>query len=224
MKNYWCMLLLFCSAVQAQTSMEAKQLLDRVAEKMKTYDNLSFDFTYALVNQKENIRQETKGFITVAGEKYRLEIPEANQIFDGQQRYTIVPENEEVTISGADSEDELVINPTELLFFYQEGYDYHVDIQQNVSGRQIQYVKLIPANQEEQMAYLLLGIDRSNLSIYRLIEIGTNGTQTTLTVKNFSTNQTLASNLFTTSIGISLGGCVSLLSAWIEDSTYSIGQ
>ena len=197
MKNYWCMLLLSFSAVQAQTSMEAKQLLDRVAEKMKTYDNLSFDFTYALVNQKENIRQETKGFITVAGEKYRLEIPEANQIFDGQQRYTIVPENEEVTISGADSEDEMVINPTELLFFYQEGYDYHVDIQQNVSGRQIQYVKLIPANQEEQMAYLLLGIDRSNLSIYRLIEIGTNGTQTTLTVKNFSTNQTLASNLFT---------------------------
>ncbi len=197
MKNYWCMLLLFCSAAQAQTSMEAKQLLDRVAEKMKTYDNLSFDFTYALVNQKENIRQETKGVITVAGENYRLEIPEAIQIFDGQQRYTIVPENEEVTISGADSEDEMVINPTELLFFYQEGYDYHMDIQQNVSGRQIQYVKLIPANQEEQMAYLLLGIDRSNLSIYRLIEIGTNGTQTTLTVKNFSTNQTLASNLFT---------------------------
>ncbi len=197
MKNYWCMLLLFCSAVQAQTSMEAKQLLDRVAEKMKTYENLSFDFTYALVNQKENIRQETKGVITVAGENYRLEIPEAIQIFDGQQRYTIVPENEEVTISGADSEDEMVINPTELLFFYQEGYDYHMDIQQNVSGRQIQYVKLIPANQEEQMAYLLLGIDRSNLSIYRLIEIGTNGTQTTLTVKNFSTNQTLASNLFT---------------------------
>ena len=197
MKNYWCMLLLFCSAVQAQTSMEAKQLLDRVAEKMKTYDNLSFDFTYALVNQKENIRQETKGVITVAGENYRLEIPEAIQIFNGQQRYTIVPENEEVTISGADSEDEMVINPTELLFFYQEGYDYHMDIQQNVSGRQIQYVKLIPSNQEEQMAYLLLGIDRSNLSIYRLIEIGTNGTQTTLTVKNFSTNQTLASNLFT---------------------------
>ena len=197
MKNYWCMLLLFCSAVQAQTSMEAKQLLDRVAEKMKTYDNLSFDFTYALVNQKENIRQETKGVITVAGENYRLEIPEAIQIFDGQQRYTIVPENEEVTISGADSEDEMVINPTELLFFYQEGYDYHMDIQQNVSGRQIQYVKLIPSNQEEQMAYLLLGIDRGNLSIYRLIEIGTNGTQTTLTVKNFSTNQTLASNLFT---------------------------
>ena len=197
MKNYWCMLLLFCSAVQAQTSMEAKQLLDRVAEKMKTYDNLSFDFTYALVNQKENIRQETKGVITVAGENYRLEIPEAIQIFDGQQRYTIVPENEEVTISGADSEDEMVINPTELLFFYQEGYDYHMDIQQNVSGRQIQYVKLIPANQEEQMAYLLLGIDRSNLSIYRLIEIATNGTQTPLTVKNFSTNQTLASNLFT---------------------------
>lgn len=197
MKNYWCMLLLFCSAVQAQTSMEAKQLLDRVAKKMKTYDNLSFDFTYALVNQKENIRQETKGVITVAGENYRLEIPEAIQIFDGQQRYTIVPENEEVTISGADSEDEMVINPTELLFFYQEGYDYHMDIQQNVSGRQIQYVKLIPANQDEQMAYLLLGIDRSNLSIYRLIEIGTNGTQTTLNVKNFSTNQTLASNLFT---------------------------
>jgi outer membrane lipoprotein-sorting protein len=197
MKYYWLLIFLFATTLQAQTSMEAKQLLDKVATKMKTYDNLSFDFSYTLVNQKENIRQETEGFIAVQGEKYRLEIPEATQIFDGEQRYTIVPDNEEVTISDATSEDDMVLNPTELLFFYQEGYDYHMDIKQNVSGRQIQFIKLIPAKQEEQMAYLLLGIDTNSLAIYRLIEIGNNGTQTTLTVKDFKTNEALKGDLFT---------------------------
>lgn len=179
----------------AQTSMEAKKILDAVANKISSYENLQFNFTYILNNRQENIRQESKGSVLVAGERYKLEFMGMEQLFDGEKTYTIVPENEEVTISTSD-EDELGINPTKLLRFYLEGYDYQMDIRQKVSGNIIQYIKLIPSEENPDIDHLLLGINRKNLSIYRLIEVGSNGTQTTLTLINQIVNQPINASPF----------------------------
>lgn len=80
--------------------------------------------------------------------------------------------------------------------FYQEGYAFEWDIKQNVKGRMIQYVKLIPTEASTEVDYLLLGIDTLKKTIYRLIEIGTNQTRTTLTLSNFLSNVQLTSNFF----------------------------
>lgn len=181
--------------LSAQTSMEAKNILDAVAETFSKQENLQFNFTYVLNNRQENIRQEAKGKVVVAGERYKLDFMGIEQLFDGEKTYTIVPENEEITISAA-QEDDLGINPTELLRFYVKGYDYQMDIKQNVKGRPIQFIKLIPSEENPDIQYLLLGIDTNANSIYRLIEVGSNGTQTTLTLNNQLVNQPLAEDYF----------------------------
>jgi len=181
--------------LSAQTSMEAKNILDAVAETISKQENLQFNFTYVLNNRQENIRQEAKGKVVVAGERYKLDFMGIEQLFDGEKTYTIVPENEEITISAA-QEDDLGINPTELLRFYVKGYDYQMDIKQNVKGRPIQFIKLIPSEENPDIQYLLLGIDTNAISIYRLIEVGSNGTQTTLTLNNQLVNQPLAEDYF----------------------------
>lgn len=181
--------------LSAQTSMEAKNILDAVAETISKQENLQFNFTYVLNNRQENIRQEAKGKVVVAGERYKLDFMGIEQLFDGEKTYTIVPENEEITISAA-QEDDLGINPTELLRFYVKGYDYQMDIKQNVKGRPIQFIKLIPSEENPDIQYLLLGIDTNANSIYRLIEMGSNGTQTTLTLNNQLVNQPLAEDYF----------------------------
>jgi len=181
--------------LSAQTSMEAKNILDAVAETISKQENLQFNFTYVLNNRQENIRQEAKGKVVVAGERYKLDFMGIEQLFDGKKTYTIVPENEEITISAA-QEDDLGINPTELLRFYVKGYDYQMDIKQNVKGRPIQFIKLIPSEENPDIQYLLLGIDTNANSIYRLIEVGSNGTQTTLTLNNQLVNQPLAEDYF----------------------------
>jgi len=181
--------------LSAQTSMEAKNILDAVAETISKQENLQFNFTYVLNNRQENIRQEAKGKVVVAGERYKLDFMGIEQLFDGEKTYTIVPENEEITISAA-QEDDLGINPTELLRFYVKGYDYQMDIKQNVKGRPIQFIKLIPSEENPDIQYLLLGIDTNANSIYRLIEVGSNGTQTTLTLNNQLVNQPLAEDYF----------------------------
>ena len=189
-------LLVVVQLSNAQTSLEAKALLDRVSKQIKSYENLTFDFLYVLENKQEDIRQEAKGDVVVAGERYKLNFLNIIQLADGVKTYTIIPENEEVTISKANDEQNFGINPSKLLYFYKSGYDYQWDIKQNVLGKEIQFVKLIPSDENKDISYLLLGVDTKANHIYRLIEIGKNGTRTTLTVKNQNENVNLATDFF----------------------------
>ena len=80
--------------------------------------------------------------------------------------------------------------------FYEEGYNYKMDILQNVKGRKIQYVKLIPIDSNAEIKHVLLGIDATTKHIYNLIEVGKNGVKTILTVNSFKTNQAIPKTLF----------------------------
>ncbi|MGG5488017.1 MULTISPECIES: LolA family protein [Flavobacteriaceae] len=189
------LVLLISFSTVAQNS--AKNLLNEVSAKIKSYENISIDFKYALKNTSENIDQETRGDVVMQGEKYRLNILGATRIFDGKTLYTISPDDEEVTISSDNSEDESTITPSKMLSFYEDGYTYTMDIVQNVNGRKIQYVKLSPIDTNSEIKQVLLGIDAQTKHIYNLIEVGKNGTKTTLTVNSFKTNEPISKSLFT---------------------------
>ena len=182
--------------IQAQTPEAAKKLLDEVSKTISGFENLTFDFTYVLENRQENIRQETKGSATISGDFYKLNFLGNEQLFDGEKTYTIIPENEEITISSLEDDNDFGINPSKLLVFYREGYAFQWDIKQNVKNRIIQFVKLIPIEENKDLKYLLLGIDLKTKTIFRLIEITTSQTRTTLTLKNLKTNMTLRSDFF----------------------------
>lgn len=197
MKKILILLLIFGSSVFAQDSNKAKALLKEVSNKVNSYDNISIDFKYVLDNTSENIKQETRGDVVLQGDNYKLNILGITRIFNGKTLYSISPEDEEVTISNEDGNDENTITPSKMLSFYQDGYTYKMDIVQNVRGRKIQYVKLNPIDSNSEIKYVLLGIDAETKHIYNLIETGENGTKTTLTVNSFKTNTPLSKSLFT---------------------------
>ena len=196
MKKLLVLFLLASSTIFAQDN-DAKKLLNEVSAKAKGYDNIAIDFKYVLENTEENIKQETKGDVVMQGENYRLNILGITRIFDGTTIYSISPEDEEVTVSKGSDQDESTITPSKMLSFYKEGFTYKMDIIQDVSGRKIQYVKLIPIDSNSEIKYVLLGVDTKTKHIYRLIEVGKNGTKTTLTVNSFKTNEPLSKSLFT---------------------------
>lgn len=198
MRVFQTVIFLFLTLMlKAQSPEEAKKLLDEVSATIASFDNLSFDFTYVLENRPENIRQETNGFATISGDLYKVNFLGNEQLFDGEKTYTIVPENEEITISSPEEGDDFGINPSELLVFYKKGYAYQWDIRQSVLGRPIQFIKLIPNQENKDLKYLLLGVDMETKTIYRLIEIASSDTRTTLTLKNLKTNTSLRPDFFT---------------------------
>lgn len=111
-----CILLVSFSS-QAQDATKAKNLLDEVSEKVKSYENIIIDFKYALNNPKENINQESKGSVTLKGNLYNLDFMGVTKIFDGKKVYTIVPEDEEISISKFDDNDDNAVTPSKMLTF-----------------------------------------------------------------------------------------------------------
>ncbi|MGB5554544.1 MAG: outer membrane lipoprotein carrier protein LolA [Flavobacteriaceae bacterium] len=198
MKNVFLFTLTICISFlsHAQNSDKAKALLDEVYTKVKSYDNMVVDFKWVLHNTEADINQETRGDVTMQGDKYLGNLFGAKQLFDGQKVYTIVPENEEVTIEDK-SEDDNALTPSKMLTFYKQGHKYEWDILQTVQGRKIQYIKLTPIDSNAEVQSILLGIDAETKHIYKLIETGKNGTVTTITVNSFKTNQPLSKTLFT---------------------------
>ncbi len=196
MRTISLMLFSFLFATIAIAQDGSKQLLKDVSEKVKSYENVQIEFKYNLNNAKENVSQETRGNVSLSGDKYALEMLGIKRIFDGKKIYTIVPEDEEVTISNFDPNMDTEITPSQMLTFYEEGYTSKMDIVQDVKGRKIQYVELRPIDNQTEIKKILLGIDVQTKHIYKLIQVDNNDTKYTVTVQSFKSNQPIPQSLF----------------------------
>src|SRR5699024_8240388 len=119
------------------------------------YDNIQIDFKYNLNNTKENVNQETRGNVSLSGDKYVLEMLGIKRIFDGEKIYTIVPEDEEVTISKFDPNADEEITPSKMLSFYENGYSSKMDIIQDVKGRKKQYININTINKNNSIKKII---------------------------------------------------------------------
>lgn len=183
---------------EAQNDPRAEQLLDKVASKFKNYKSVYAEFSYELYNPDAMVKQETNGRVTIAGNKYRAEYMGVTDIFDGHKRYVIIPETKEVNITtpAADNKELPELTPATLFSFFKKGYMMKWDIKQNAGGRIIQYVKLLPIK-ENDIKYVLLGIDTKTYNIYKAIIIQKNGTRITINIRKFKTNVPVNDQMFT---------------------------
>tara|TARA_B110000196_G_C21096774_1_gene640421 strand:+ start:646 stop:1311 length:666 start_codon:yes stop_codon:yes gene_type:complete len=180
----------------SQNSEEAVKLLNKVSENIKSYDNIYINYTYTLFNSEEDINQTNKGSFVTENDKWKFVMLDVTRIFDGDKLYTISPDDEEVTISTQNPDDESTITPNKMLYFYEEGYNFEMDIVQYVGRKKIQYVKLVPMDSDAEIKYILMGIDVEFNQIYKVIETGINDTQTTIAIIDFEVNLPLEESLF----------------------------
>jgi outer membrane lipoprotein-sorting protein len=179
----------------SQNEPKAEKLVGEVLEQIKNYENISVKFSYNLENQATNTSEETNGEVYINGEKYRMELDGNIIIYDGQKLYTVNNTDEEVKISSVDEEDNS-ISPSKMLTFFEEGYNYKWDIEQNQKGRIIQYIKLIPIDTNADYKNVLLGTDKYTKNISNVIYTMNNGTRTEIKIYSFKTDQPLSENLF----------------------------
>ena len=184
----------------SQENSDAELLLNKVSENIKSYENIYINYAYTLQNLEEDINQTNNGSFVTENDSWRFEMLGVTRIFDGEKLYSISPDDEEVTISSQDPEDETTITPNQMLYFYEDGYYFEMDESRLIGNGQfrkkIQYVKLIPKDSEAEIKYILLGIDTEFNQIYEVIETGKNETVTTISIVDFEFNLPLDANLF----------------------------
>jgi len=180
----------------SQNSNEAKSLLDEVAKKVETYENIYIEFNHKFDNSEAEIHQETRGSVTLKGDLYHLNYMGTEQLFDGNKVYLIIHEDEEVIIQKPSENEEETLTPSKMFSFYKNGYTYKMGELKNIKGIKIQYVKLTPIDSNSEITSVLVGIDIKTKHIYNVIETGANSTITTLEVRTFKTNQPISEKLF----------------------------
>lgn len=200
MKKLLLLIFGFCTLGYSQDNLDAELLLNKVSDNIKSYENIYINYAYTLKNLEEDISQTNNGSFVTENDNWRFEMLGVTRIFDGDKLYSISPDDEEVTISSQDPEDETTITPNKMLYFYEDGYYFEMDESRLIGNGQfrkkIQYVKLVPKDSEAEIKYILLGIDTEFNQIYEVIETGKNETVTTISIVDFEFNLPLDANLF----------------------------
>lgn len=186
---------LVATATFAQNS--AKDLLDKVAAKVESYENIEIEFNHVFENVEADIKQEARGKVILQKDKYHLYYMGTEQIFDGAKTFLIIHEDEEVIIQNLDDiEEEENITPSKLFSFYKNGYAYEMGGIKTVNGIKTQEVILKPINSDSTVDNIIVAIDNKTNHIYSISETGRNSSKTVLTIRSMETNQPISEKLF----------------------------
>lgn len=207
MKKTYTLLILILNTlvIFSQNDPKAEELLNKVSENIKGYESMYININHNLSNLEEDIDQTNKVSFVKKGTKYNVKWNNITFIYDGEKLFTINPDDEEVTVSTEDLDEESTITPNKILTFFEDGYEFKMDITQDVTvldyyeqrtRKLLQYVKLIPIDSESEIDYILLAIEKKNNRIYKSIEKGKNGTTTTYTITSFEVDLPLDDDLF----------------------------
>lgn len=207
MKKIYILLILLSNTliIFSQNDLEAEKLLNKVSENIKTYESMYININHNLSNEEEDIDQTNKVSFVKKGDKYNVKWNNITFIYNGEKLYTINPDDEEVTVSTEDLDEESTITPNKILTFFEDGYEFKMDIKQDVTvvdyyeqsvRKLLQYVKLVPIDSDSEIEYILLAIEKKNNRIYKSIERGKNGTITTYTITSFEVDLPLNNDLF----------------------------
>ena len=205
-KTYTLIILLLNTLIiTSQNDQQAEDLLNKVSENIKAYESMYININHNLSNEEEDIDQTNKVSFVKKGDRYNVKWNDITFIYDGKKLYTINPDDEEVTISTEDLDEESTITPNKILTFFEEGYEFKMDITQDVTvidyyeqktRKLLQYIKLIPIDSDSEIDFILLAIEKKNNRIYKSTEKGKNGTITTYTITSFEVDLPLNDNLF----------------------------
>ena len=207
MKKVYTLLILILNTlvIFSQNDPKAEELLNKVSENIKGYESMYININHNLSNLEEDIDQTNKVSFVKKGTKYNVKWNNITFIYDGEKLFTINPDDEEVTVSTEDLDEESTITPNKILTFFEDGYEFKMDITQDVTvldyyeqrtRKLLQYIKLIPIDSESEIDYILLAIEKKNNRIYKSVEKGKNGTTTTYTITSFEVDLPLDDDLF----------------------------
>jgi len=116
---------------------KAKDILNKLSEKTRSYSSIEAHFTNTFSNSATKINEKQKGILYLKGDAFRLELEGQSVLSDGETNWIFLKDEEELNISEQEEgEDEL--SPTKIFTLYEEGYkykfvsedskNYHVDL------------------------------------------------------------------------------------------------
>lgn len=187
--------LLVVQAAFAQYDPQALATLDAMSKKYKAYTSFEANITTTMTNETEGVKEESKGKITVKGDKYRLVIPEQEIINNGTTQWTYIPNAKEVTVDNYDPNTS-EINPSKIYEIYKKGFKYLHNGERTEGGVVVEEIDLVPEKKDAQFFKIKMVISKKDRSIQSWTMLDKSGNKYKYTISKFTPNVTVADTFF----------------------------
>ena len=137
----------------------AIDILQKVKDNALEKENVFYKFE--VTSEFENNLLPMNGIFYIKDERYLIDTPEVDQIYDGEKFYTIIHENEEIIISSTNNTF-FNFSPNYIFNFFLEGFDLE---RKNINKDS--YFITAENNKEKGIIYNIL-INSKNLSIVKI--------------------------------------------------------
>jgi outer membrane lipoprotein-sorting protein len=186
---------LFSASLFSQET-KAKEILDKVSVKTKSFSCIQVDFKFTMENQKENISEKQAGELWIKGDKYKLDLMGTETYYDGTTVWTYLKDANEVNISEPDENSDEMLNPAKILNMYETGFKYYFKQEIFDANRPLYVVDLIPIDLTKDFSRIRLTIDKSKDLIYEIKRFGKDGNIYTITIGQYITTKIFTDSMF----------------------------
>lgn len=189
--------LFFTFTFSAQEDKKAKDILDKLSAKTKSYTTIRTEFDYNLNNKDKKINSTQKWKLWLKGDKYRLDMGDQLIISDGKTVWKYLKNDKEVEISNQTNKEES-LNPKNIFTMYEKGFKFKYVKEEKEGTKFLHLIDLFPINpKEKEFSSVRIFIDKAANQATKMEVKAKNGNIYTYFIKTFVPNEAMDNNQFT---------------------------
>ncbi|WP_276504507.1 LolA family protein [Terrimonas pollutisoli] len=197
-KLYIAMVLLISSSVviAQKNDPAAKQVLDAVSAKFKTFSSVQAGFVYKVENATGKALSNKNGTVWMKGNKYKVSFGGQDIFSDGKTVWNYDKNSNEVTINNIDASGSTLTPQKLFTNFYDKDFLYLLNGEKKVGSKTLQEIEMTPTDKSKAFHKVYLQVDKAAKTIYSTKVLENGGNRYTYTVSTMKTNAPIADNQF----------------------------
>lgn len=175
---------------------EAKEILDGVSAKFKTYKTVVANFSLKIANSAGKVMGTKNGVVNMKGSKYRISVAGQEIYSDGTNIWTYDKSANEVQITQFDASANSITPQKMFTNFYDKDFLYKLNGETKKGNKTIQEIELTPVDKTKSFFKVLVSIDKNSKSIVSTEIFQKTGDRYVYTITGMKENTNLSDGLF----------------------------
>lgn len=179
--------------MMAQKDPSAKIILDAMRTKYENIPAFVANFSYTMEDPEEGIDEGFEGLVTVMKDKFKLNMGGQEIINDGVNVWTFLEEDNEVTISEFDPEEQ-EITLSNIFSIYEDGYKYL--FLEEESNATVDVIDLVPEDLEKTFYKIRMRIKKGTTDLQSFKVFDKSGSRYLYSIKDFKEDASITAKDF----------------------------
>ena len=180
--------------VSAQEKLSAKEILDKTSMAINNSNGFNAKFTTTTFDGTTPANTFA-GTLDVKGEKYIMKTDAISVWFNGQEQWTLMPGNNEVSLMTPTPEEMQVSSPMSFTTIYKQGFKLSKD-SGTLRNRKVWNITMLPKDRKQEPSKITVTIDQQTY-LPLCLRVRNNGDWTRISITDIDTNTNFSDSHFT---------------------------